>query len=406
MKKYFTSLFIALTAILASCHQEQKVEPLENVIDRAMSRAMSQSINMAEYLSDSTELLPRTFINGRICTSDSRWWCSGFFPGSLWYIYEYTKDSTMLEYAKEYTSRVRREMYTTDNHDIGFMIYCSFGNGYRLTGDEDYVAVIDTACQSLSTRYDANIGLIRSWDFNKHLWQYPVIIDNMMNLEMLMWGAEKFDSQSLRDIAVSHADKTMENHYRPDNSCYHLVSYDVETGMPELKQTFQGAADSSAWSRGQAWGLYGYTFMYRFTKDDKYLDMARSIAKYMIEHPNMPADMIPYWDYNAPQIPNEERDASAAALMASALIELSTYVSGDEAKHYLDIAERQIRVLSSDEYLAKEGENGFFILKHSVGSKPHIDDAPYFGEVDAPLTYADYYYLEAMVRWMKLKKKL
>lgn len=393
---FFVSLF------MVGC--TSKEEPMRVVIEKAMSRSAQQYKRMSEYLIDSIGRYPRTYINGKIMTSDTHWWCSGFFPGSLWYLYEYSKDNDILNYAKIYTERLRKEMYETDNHDIGFMIFCSYGNGYRLTGNEDYASVIDTACISLSSRYQENMGLIRSWDFNKKIWQYPVIIDNMMNLEMLMWGAKKFNNDYFKRIAINHADKTMHHHFRKDYSSYHLVSYDTITSLPHVKQTHQGYSDESAWARGQAWGLYGYTYMYRFTKDIKYLDMARNIAKFMISHPNMPSDMIPYWDYNAPNIPNEERDASAAAVMASALLELSEYVTADEKKEFISVAEKQIRTLSSNEYLADEGDNGLFILKHSVGSKPFKENGPFYGEVDAPLTYADYYYLEAMIRWLNLNK--
>jgi rhamnogalacturonyl hydrolase YesR len=310
-------------------------------------------------------------------------------------LYAADNNAEVLRYAKEYTARVEQEKYTTDNHDVGFMIFCSFGNGYRLTGDLAYKEVINTASQSLATRYSDKVGLIRSWDFNKDKWQYPVIIDNMMNLEMLMWSAKVTGNNRFADISVSHANKTMEHFYRPDMSCYHVVSYDTISGLPHKKQTHQGFSDTSSWSRGQGWGLYGYTFMYRETKDPKYLEMAKKIADYMINHPRMPKDYIPYWDFDAPGIPNEPRDASAASLMASALIELSEYVEKTLAKKYLKVAEIQLRTLATPEYTAKIGENGNFILKHSVGSLPHKS------EVDVPLTYADYYYVEALVRMKK-----
>ena len=367
-------------------------EKLNKVIYNALSHATAQSLLMAKSLESDKEKLPRSFVNGKLTTSDSRWWCSGFFPGVLWYLYEGNKNSQILNFAKDYTARIECEKYTTDNHDIGFMIFCSFGNGYRLTGDLAYKEVINTASQSLAIRYCDKVGLIRSWDFNKNVWQYPVIIDNMMNLEMLMWSAKQTGNKCFSDISVSHANKTMEHHYRPDMSCYHVVSYDTITGLPHKKQTWQGFSDPSAWSRGQGWGLYGYTFMYKETKDPKYLEMAKKIAAYMIYHPRMPKDYIPYWDFDAPGIPNEPRDASAAALMASALIELSEYVEKPLAKKYLKVAETQIRTLASPAYTAKIGENGNFILKHSVGSLPHKS------EVDVPLTYADYYYVEALVR--------
>jgi rhamnogalacturonyl hydrolase YesR len=382
------SLFLVLQGVFAA-------KPLNSVIDNALTHAQAQSLLMAKSLENDKEKLPRSFVNGKLTTSDSRWWCSGFFPGVLWYLYEADNNAEVLRYAKEYTARVEQEKYTTDNHDVGFMIFCSFGNGYRLTGDLAYKEVINTASQSLATRYSDKVGLIRSWDFNKDKWQYPVIIDNMMNLEMLMWSAKVTGNNRFADISVSHANKTMEHFYRPDMSCYHVVSYDTISGLPHKKQTHQGFSDTSSWSRGQGWGLYGYTFMYRETKDPKYLEMAKKIADYMINHPRMPKDYIPYWDFDAPGIPNEPRDASAASLMASALIELSEYVEKTLAKKYLKVAEIQLRTLATPEYTAKIGENGNFILKHSVGSLPHKS------EVDVPLTYADYYYVEALVRMKK-----
>ena len=394
--------FIGLFCITSFSSAKTGHDNLPKLIDHAIDVANIQSKNMCKVLKDSTERLPRTIDKqGRLMTSDSRWWCSGFFPGVLWYLYEANGNPEIEKQAEIFTARVEREKFTTSNHDVGFMIFCSFGNGYRLTHKPAYRDVIQTACQSLSTRYRNKVGLIRSWDYNKK-WQYPVIIDNMMNLEMLLWGAREFDNKRFKEIAVNHANKTMENHFRPDYSCYHLVSYDTISGRPHLKQTHQGASDSSSWARGQGWALYSYTFMYRETKNLMYLNQARNIAGFILHHPRLPKDKIPYWDFDAPNIPNEERDASAGALIASALLELSSYVATAEQKEYRSVAETQLRTLCSDEYLAKPGTNGNFILKHSVGSKPHKDKAPYYGEVDVPLTYADYYFMEALVRYKKM----
>lgn len=385
-KAFFSFLFVlCLQQLFAT-------KSLKTIVNNALEHATAQSLLMAKSLESNKEILPKSFVDAKLTTSDSRWWCSGFYPGVLWYVYEANKNPEVLKYAKDYTARVEREKHTTNNHDVGFMIFCSFGNGYRLTGDKAYKEVINTASNSLATRYNDKMGLIRSWDFNISMWQYPVIIDNMMNLEMLMWTSKQIGNKHFANIAISHANKTMEHHYRPDMSCYHVVSYDTITGLPHKKQTWQGHSDASAWSRGQGWGLYGYTFMYRETKDIKYLEMAKKIANYMIHHPHMPKDYIPYWDFDAPAIPNEPRDASTAALMASALIELSQFVEKPLAKEYLKVVEMQIRTLASPAYTAKIGENGNFILKHSVGSMPHKS------EVDVPLTYADYYYIEALVR--------
>ncbi len=393
MKRF--SFAAGLCVLLSGCCSVQK--PLETVIDEAFANAEKQVLLLAEKYRDQEGVLPRTYEHGKDVSSDSRWWTSGFFPGTLWYVYENTGNPEVLEYAKMYTSRVEREKYTTDNHDVGFMLYCSFGNGLRLTDDRSYEEVLLTGARSLATRFDPAVGVIRSWDHSTDKWKYPVIIDNMMNLELLMWAAEYSGDDSLRQIAVSHADRTLENHFRPDYSSYHVVSYDPATGKPHAKNTHQGCADESAWSRGQSWGLYGYTCMYRFTKDDRYLQQARNIAEYLIHHKNMPEDGIPYWDYDAPDIPDTPRDASAAAVMASGLIELSGYVEGKEAEEYMAFAEKQVRSLASSEYTAPVGTNGDFILMHSTGA------IPFDSEIDTPLTYADYYYLEALTR---LKNKL
>lgn len=391
-------ILLGLVVIFSTaCSVIKKEKPIEQVIGAAFENAIQQSLQMAIKYADNDLVLPRTYIAGKDISSGPGWWCSGFFPGTLWYLYEYSNNGQLKLLAQEYTSRIEQEKYSTNNHDIGFMLNCSFGNGYRLTKDTLCRETLITGARSLSKRYSPKTGLIRSWDFNKEKWQYPVIIDNMMNLELLLVAYNETGDKGLKEIAVSHADKTMQYHYRDDYSCYHVVSYDTVKGLPHIKQTHQGFADESSWSRGQAWGLYGYAMMYEKTQETRFLQQAINIASYLISHPKMPGDYIPYWDFNAANIPDEPRDASAAALMASALIQLSDYVDDRLSQKYLELAEKQIRVLASPEYLAAKGENGNFILKHSVGSKPHNS------EIDVPLTYADYYFVEAMLR---LKKKL
>jgi rhamnogalacturonyl hydrolase YesR len=382
-------------------YSQSKLPPIDQVINESLNFSVKQSILMAESLKDKPELLPKAIgKNGELETCKSDWWVSGFFPGVLWYLYEYSNNDTVKNWAVNYTMRVEKEKYTTTNHDVGFMIFCSFGNAYRLTNDPKFKEVIDTACQSLITRFNPKIGCIRSWDYApwSKQWQYPVIIDNMMNLEMLMWGSKEFNNKKFSNVAISHANTTLKNHFRDNYSSYHVVSYDTITGLPELKHTAQGYSHSSAWARGQGWGLYGYTMMYRETKDKRYLDQAKNIAAFILNHPNLPDDKIPYWDFDAPDIPNALRDASAGAIMCSALIELSQYVDKSTSKKYLEVAEKQIRTLSSAKYRANLGANGNFILKHSVGHMPNKT------EIDVPLTYADYYYVEAMIRFKKYYK--
>jgi unsaturated chondroitin disaccharide hydrolase len=341
---------------------------------------------------------PRTIENGELKTVSSRDWTSGFFAGELWFLYEVTGEKDWKQQAQLYTEKMEREKTNATSHDMGFKIYCSVGNGYRLTHDDVYKELIIQSAKTLATRFNPKVGCIRSWDHHQELWGYPVIIDNMMNLELLFAATRLSGDSSFYRIAVSHANTTMKNHYRPDNSSYHVVDYDSATGKVLKKNTHQGYADESAWARGQAWGLYGFTMCYRFTGDKRYLEQAEKIAQFMLRHPRMPKDLVPYWDYDAPGIPNEERDASAAAVLASGLYELSTYKS---QSHYRETADTIVASLT-DHYRSPAGENKGFILLHSVGSKPAKS------EVDVPINYADYYYLEALLRKQRLSsgKKL
>ena len=346
--------------------------------------------------SEGQELVsPRTLDSNKLKLVSSKDWTSGFFPGELWFLYEYTGKPEWKSEAQKFTSKIEREKTNGGTHDMGFKIYCSFGTGYRLTKNAQYKNVIIESARTLSTRFNPVTGVIKSWD-NRAKWKNPVIIDNMMNLELLFAATQLTGDSSFYKIAVSHANTTMKNHFRADYSSYHVVGYDSSTGDVVKKTTHQGYADESAWARGQAWGLYGYTMCYRFTKDKKYLKQAEQIASFILNHPNMPKDMVPYWDFNAPNIPNEERDASAAAVIASALYELSLY--SKNAKLYKTAADKIITSLTNN-YRSPIGQNEGFILLHSTGSKPSKS------EVDVPLSYADYYYLEALLWNKKLKEK-
>lgn len=343
-----------------------------------------------------TLLLPRTIDNGQLVLTNTSSWTSGFFPGVLWFMYEHNKSDNWLTEAKKYTALIEKEQFNTGTHDLGFMIYCSFGNGFRLTGNEAYKKVIIQAAQSLSKRFNPLPGVIRSWDHNRDKWEYPVIIDNMMNLELLFEATKMSGDSSFYKIAITHADNTLKNHFRPDFSSYHVVDYDVSTGAVRKKQTHQGYSDASAWARGQAWALYGYVLCYRETKNERYLKQAEGIANFILNHPKMPADLVPYWDYDDPAIPDAPRDASAAAITASALYELSNY--SRQAKQYIPAADKMLHSLYT-RYTNKPGHNRGFILDHSTGHKPNNS------EVDVPINYADYYYLEALNRSRNVKRK-
>lgn len=387
------------TGHFATVQAQQKLDI--NRVNKTLDSAVEQIKVLAERSTE--DMLPKTYANGKNFDSETGWWTSGFYPGTLLYLYEHSGDDELLALAKQKLTLLEKEKLNTTTHDLGFMLYCSFGNAMRITGDTTaYKEILLKGAESLATRYSPITKSIRSWDFDN----FPVIIDNMMNLEFLNSATRLSGNQKFHDISVTHANTTMQNHYRKDYSCYHVVDYDPETGDIIKKKTNQGAFDESAWARGQAWGLYGYAMMYRDTKDKKYLTFAKKIAKYMLEHPNMPDDLVAYWDYDAPDLPANSqyakyrhyRDASTAAITASALLEMSTMVKGKLSKYYLTTAETMLYNLSTNVYTAELGSNGGFLLKHSVGSIPHNS------EVDVPLTYADYYYVEALLRYKDLIK--
>lgn len=392
------AIFVLLFAANACEQGKAPLKPSHDLLQR-IDKNFEDAARQYKVLKDRLPAgrFPKTYYaaNDSLETSGSGWWCSGFYPGTLLYIYEQTKDTVLYNEALRMLELLKKEQFNTTTHDLGFMMYCSFGNAHRLHPKPEYNEILLNSARSLASRFSATTGCIKSWDSREG--DFLVIIDNMMNLELLFRVAQATGDTSFYNIAVTHANTTMKNHFRPDNSSYHVLNYDPATGAIQQKRTAQGAGDESAWARGQAWGLYGFTEAYRETKDNRYLEQATRIADFMLSHPNLPADKIPYWDFNAPDIPNALRDASAAAIMASALIELSGYVDAQRAKQYFTTAETILRTLSSDNYRAAIGTNGGFLLMHGVGHKPAGT------EVDVPLTYADYYFIEAMKRYKELR---
>jgi unsaturated chondroitin disaccharide hydrolase len=390
----FLSVFV--TGFLFSCKtgitEKKLISHAENQI-----LVMLEEISRVKQYGNAEKLVsPRALdSDGNLVLVPTKDWTSGFFPGVMWYLYELTGNEMWYENAREYTKPIEIEKFNGGTHDMGFKIYCSFGNSYRLTGETWCREVIIEAATKLSERFNPVTGCIRSWDHNAKKWNFPVIIDNLMNLELLFAATRLTGDPSFHQIAVSHADKTIQNHFRGDFSTWHVVDYDTFTGEVVKKNTHQGLNDNSTWSRGQAWALYGYTLCYRETTDKKYLRQAENIAGFILNHPNLPDDLVPYWDFDAPNIPDEPSDASAASIMASAFFELSTYSKNGAL--YKEKAETILRNLTNGYLSEKNGAKGF-ILMHSTGS------APSNKEVDVPLIYSDYYFLEALIRANRLKE--
>ena len=387
-----TIMALLLLVVAAGCkpsRQQQVTEALQKGIAIA-----AEGFKANAAACEGMNRFPRTYQADTLVTVDAYDWTSGFFAGDLWLAYELTGDKELEAAARKYTSQLYEIKDFTGHHDLGFMIYCSYGRQWANFQEPEVLQVIIDAANSLCTRFNPQIGQIRSWDFGE--WNYPVIVDNLMNLEMLFFATKMTGDKKYYDVAVKHADTTLENHFRPDGSSYHVVSYNND-GSIQSKGTFQGFAHESSWARGQAWTVYGYTMCYRETGDEKYLTHAEHIANYIMNAVQT-EDKIPYWDYHDTAIPDVPRDASAAAVTASALLELSTLTKdAEKSKTYVAYAEDILLSLSSPVYMAEDG-NGNFLLKHSVSHKPLNS------EVDVPLVYADYYYLEAAQRYLSLKK--
>jgi hypothetical protein len=385
---------IGLVILMLLSAASARSQNLDSLAQDAIDFAALQLNKSIESLGDSS-LFPRsTAQDGKWKTVEPADWTSGFFPGVLWYAYELTGTTSLRRQAERWTARLAEQQYNTRTHDVGFMIYCSFGNGYRLHPTQAYKQTLLHAATSLSTRFNTKVGGIRSWDNSQ--WDFPIIIDNLMNLELLLWASENGGGKHFYAIAVEHAYTTMRQHVRSDGSTFHVVSFDTSSGKVLTKETHQGYANESVWARGQAWGLYGFTMVYRETGERKFLETAQRLANWYIEH--LPGDFVPYWDFKAPLIPNEPRDCSSAAIAASALFDLGGLTKSRQLKHkYLRVAECILASLCSSRYLAR-GTPSSGVLVHATGNWPAKT------EIDVSLIYADYYFLEALARYRRLQK--
>ncbi len=391
-----TRIFIATIVLfsLIGCNTKNNNNSFD-ILLLSCQKQLRYQTSIVDTLRTERLIAPRTFENGKIKMVTPPDWTSGFFAGTLWMMYEYTGDNYWKEKADSYTCELESEQWNKQTHDLGFKMYGSYGKGYNLTQNVEYRKILIQSAKTLASRYNPTVGCIRSWDHGKDKWQFPVIIDNMMNLELLYWAAKETGNDTLHSIATTHALTTLKNHFRENNSSWHVIDYNPKTGRVRKRNTAQGYADNSSWSRGQAWALYGYTMVYRETGMPIFLKQAENVAGFILNNPGLPEDMIPYWDYDAPDSTEQYRDVSAAAITASALFELSKY--SKLAANYKLAATTILTHLSSNKYFAEYKSNGGFLLKHSIGSIPHNK------EIDVPLNYADYYFLEALLQARKLQ---
>ena len=387
------SLSFLLLVLLISCNENSNKKESTNVVS-VDSLLLIRYHKLLDFPVDSVAF-PRSYNTKtkevfKVASSD---WTSGFYPGNLWQLYKLTGDEAFKTKAIAWTTFMEKEKTNGGTHDMGFKMYCSYGEGYEVNGTEKYKEVLLESATTLATRFNEKVGSLRSWDFNRDIWEFPVIIDNMMNLELLFEATKISGDSTFHKIAVQHANTTLKNHFREDNSSVHVVVYDTISGQVKDKVTHQGFNDNSAWARGQAWGIYGFTMCYRYTKNVLYLEQAEKSAAFYLNHDNLPEDGIPYWDFNDPKIPNVVKDVSAATITASALVELSSYTNDNS---YLDYADKVLNTLKSEEYILSSEIEAPFILDHSTGNWPKKD------EMDEPIVYGDYYFLELILRSEKI----
>ncbi|WP_298762542.1 glycoside hydrolase family 88 protein [uncultured Polaribacter sp.] len=385
MKHYLFKSIIFLLALstILSCKQNKQEYNAENALDIRFK-------NLKKYPVDSLAF-PRSYqiTKDKIKKVPSKDWTSGFYAGNLWQIYEITKDEAYKNLAKKWTAFIEKEKFNDRTHDMGFKVFCSFGNGLNHENNQEYKDIIVKSAQTLITRYNDTVESIRSWSFNKERWDFPVIIDNMMNLELLFEATKISKDSTFHKIAVKHANTTLKNHFRADNSTWHVLDYNPTKGNVRMRVTHQGINDDSSWARGQGWAIYGFTMAYRYTKDKRYLNQAKATAAFVLNHKNLPEDGIPYWDYDAPNIPNEPRDVSAGAIVASALIELYGFTKEES---YLNYSKKFLKNVQTSTYILPGNIEAPFILDHSSG------DWSKRAEMDEPIVYGDYYFLEALLR--------
>lgn len=399
--------FIGLLIFTVGCKNSKGKDI--TAAEKAVSIDLNQQINDCETqleiavpkLTDLTKhprLIETNGTEWKEVTNNKLVWTSGFYPGILWYAYQVTGNERWKNEAIKRTEVFEEYKNITEHHDIGFMMFPAYGNGYEIGGKKEYKDVLLASAKSLASRFNPKVGTIRSWSNKMHpRWQQHItIIDNMLNLELLFWAAKHGGDSKYYDIAVKHAETTMKNHFRPDLTSWHVIEYDSISGAILNRHTKQGYADDSRWSRGQAWGVYGYTMVYKETKDKKFLEFAQKITdKYLSM---LPEDMVPCWDFDVANDPKEEKDASAAAVVASALLDLSTFVeSKEDQERYYNAALKMLKSLGSDKY-SGVGKADSFLL-HSTGAKSLGH------EIDVALIYADYYYIEALSRLQKMQEK-
>lgn len=384
--RIFKRLFI-LSLVIFSCKNASKEA---KIVDNASLLDLRYQY-LLDYRLDSISI-PRSWDKQKQATRGvpSKDWTSGFFAGNLWQLYELTQDKEYRDKALQWTQFLEKEKINAGTHDMGFKIFSSYGKGYQYVENPKYKSIILEAAKTLSTRFNTKVGAIRSWDWDPEGMEYPVIVDNLMNLELLFEATKLSQDSIYHNIAVTHLNTTLNNHFREDNSIFHVVDYDTITGKVKRKFTHQGYSDNSSWARGLGWGIYGFTLAHRYTGEEQYLAQAEAISKYYLNHQNLPSDGIPYWDFDDPDIPDAPRDVSAATIIASAFYELQNYSNfGDE---YIEYANKVLSTLQSDAYLLDQDVEAPFILDHSTGNWPRDY------EIDEPIVYADYYFLEALIR--------
>ncbi|HEY65422.1 MAG TPA: glucuronyl hydrolase [Caldilineae bacterium] len=359
--------------------------PLREALDHAIAR-ITQLMEKAIGFPQATE-------HGRWRYTEDGGWTGGFWPGRLWLAYLVTEEGRYATAAREWCVRLAPREFDTTTHDLGFLFYPSYVTGYRLTDERALRYGALAAAETLTRRFNPKGNFIQAWGpLDDPRRRGRTIVDTMMNLDLLFWATTQTGENRFSDIAVRHARTCQTHHVRPDGSTAHVYDFNPDTGEPIGQNTHQGYSPTSCWSRGQAWAIYGFTTCYRRTGDEAFLATARKLADWFIAH--LPEDHVPYWDFNAPDIPNEVRDSSAAAIAACGLLDLA--IAAGEPRY----REAGLEILTSlaTHYTSRDHPEEEGILLHATGAKP-------LGrEIDVSLTYGDYYFVEGLLRILEPEK--
>lgn len=378
-------------------------EQNERITETEIKEALETAVSQSEFaLSKFGTRFKHIFSTNQFYTeAQNNQWTNGFWTGELWLAYEYSGDRKFLEAAMAHTKSFRNRAENrveTDTHDLGFLYSPSCVAAYKLTGDAQARRTALMAADMLLERFHEKGQFLQAWGALNEPGNYRLIIDCLLNLPLLYWASEETGDSNYKEKADAHIHTALKVLIRPDYSAYHTFFFDPETGEPERGVTHQGYSAESAWSRGQAWGIYGIALSYRYTRKAEYIDLFDHVAGYFLEH--LPKNLIPYWDFIFTDGSDEPRDSSSAAIAACGMLEMAKYLDGRKQEFYINAAKRLMKALY-DNCAVKDTTISDGQLLHGVyGRKTPYNDCIDHG-IDECNLWGDYFYVEGLMRLYK-----